>query len=359
MTGLTRRNFVRGAGAAALVPLGERLVFGAEPLKVAFLYLGPIGDFGWSWAHDHARQRMETEMAGRVRTSFAENVPEGAAAERVMREMAVRGNRLIFATSFGYMSQAMKVSQQFPQVYFEHATGYQRTRNLATYNARFYEGRAVLGTIAGHMSRSGVGGYVGSYPIPEVVMGINAFTLAAQKVNPDFRTRVTWVNSWLDPDREARATGELIDQGADVITQHTDSPAPLQIAQKRGVIGFGQAADMSSFAPDAHMTAIADNWAPYYVSRAQAVIDGVWQTGYTWWGLKEGAVSITPYNPAMPEKVVEAAEQVRMGIVDGTYDPFAGPISGQDGVRRVGAGETLDDSQLLTMDWYVQGVWQQ
>ncbi len=356
MTKLTRRNFVKAAGAAATLPLVGRPALGGEPLKAAFMYVGPVGDFGWSWAHDHARQLMEAEMGGAVVTSFVESVPEGPDAERVLRELAQQGNKLIFATSFGYMNQAVKVSQMYPDVYFEHATGFQRTENLATYNARFYQGRSVLGTIAGHMSKSGIGGYIASFPIPEVVMGINAFTLAAQKVNPDFKTRVIWVNSWFDPAKEADATRAMIDQGVDVITQHTDSPAPLQVAEERGVIGFGQAADMTSFAPNAHMTAIADDWAPYYVSRAKAAIDGTWKSGDTWWGLKEGAVGITPYNPAMPASVVAAAEAVRKGIIDGTYDPFAGPINDQSGTQRVPAGGTQDDGQLLTMDWYVEGV---
>ncbi len=356
MTRISRRNFVQVAGAAAALPLISRNAFSQEPLKIAFMYVGPVGDFGWSWAHDHARKLMADELGGLVSTSYVESVPEGPDAERVLREFAQQGNKLIFATSFGYMNQVVKVSRQFPDVKFEHATGYQRTENMATYNARFYEGRAVLGTIAGHMSKSGIGGYIASFPIPEVVMGINAFTLAAQKVNPDFRTKVIWVNSWFDPAKEADATRAMIDQGVDVITQHTDSPAPLQVAEERGVIGFGQAADMSSFAPKAQMTAIEDNWAPYYIMRARAVMDGTWTSGDTWWGLKEGAVKMAPYNPAMPENVVTAAEAVRNGIIEGTYDTFAGPIKDQNGVERVPAGGTQDDGQLLTMDWYVQGV---
>ncbi len=356
MTKFSRRNFVKVAGAAATLPLLGRPAFSADPLKVAFMYVGPVGDFGWTWAHDHARKQMEEQMAGAVTTSFVESVPEGPDAERVLRELAQQGNKLIFATSFGYMNQTMKVSQQFPDVKFEHATGFQRTDNMATYNARFHEGRAVLGTIAGHMSKSGIGGYIASFPIPEVVMGINAFTLAAQKVNPDFKTKVIWVNSWFDPAKEADATRAMIDQGVDVVTQHTDSPAPLQVAEERGIIGFGQAADMTSFAPNAHMTAITDDWAPYYIDRAQAVIDGTWTAGDTWKGIKEGFVGISPYNAAMPADVVAAAEAVRTGIAAGTYDPFAGPINDQSGTERVAAGGSQDDGQLSGMDWYVEGV---
>lgn len=356
MSKFSRRNFVKVAGAAATLPLLGRTAFGADPLKVAFMYVGPVGDFGWTWAHDHARLQMEAEMGGAVVTTFVESVPEGPDAERVLRELAQQGNKLIFSTSFGYMNQTMKVSNQFPDVKFEHATGFQRTENMATYNARFHEGRAVLGTIAGHMSKSGIGGYIASFPIPEVVMGINAFTLAAQKVNPDFKTKVIWVNSWFDPAKEADATRALIDQGVDVVTQHTDSPAPLQVAEERGIIGFGQAADMTSFAPNAHMTAITDDWAPYYIDRAQAVIDGTWTAGDTWKGIKEGFVGISPYNEAMPADVVAAAEAVRTGIIAGTYDPFAGPINDQSGTERVAAGESQDDGQLSGMDWYVEGV---
>jgi len=356
MTRISRRNFVRAAGAAAALPLISRPAFSQEQLKIAFMYVGPVGDFGWTWAHDNARKEMVGELGDAVATSYVESVPEGPDAERVLRELAQQGNKLIFATSFGYMNQVVKVSQQFPNVKFEHATGYQRTENLATYNARFYQGRSVLGTIAGHMSKSGIGGYIASFPIPEVVMGINAFTLAAQKVNPEFKTKVIWVNSWFDPAKEADATRAMIDQGVDVVTQHTDSPAPLQVAEERGVIGFGQAADMSAFAPNAHMTAIEDNWAPYYIERARAVLDGTWVSGDSWGGMKEGTVKMSPYNAAMPENVVAAAEAVRTGIIAGTYDPFAGPINDQSGSERVPAGGTQDDGQLLGMDWYVEGV---
>lgn len=356
MTRLNRRSFVAAAGAAATLPLIGRPAFAADPLKIGFMYVGPVGDYGWSWAHDHSRKLMVEELGDAVTTSFVESVPEGPDAERVLRELAQQGHKLIFATSFGYMNQTLKVAREFPDVYFEHATGYQRSENVATYNARFHEGRSVLGTIAGHMSESGVGGYVASFPIPEVVMGINAFTLAAQKVNPDFKTKVIWVNSWFDPAKEADAARAMIDQGVDVITQHTDSPAALQVAEERGVYAFGQAADMSAFAPTAHLTAIADDWAPYYISRAKAAIDGTWTTGDTWDGMKEGAVAMTPYNANLPADVVAAAEAVRTGIIDGTYDPFAGPIMDQSGAERVAAGGTQDDGQLLTMDWYVDGV---
>jgi len=353
---VSRRNFMKTAGAAATLPLLSKAAVAQEPLKIGFMYVGPVGDFGWSYSHDHARLQMVDALGDQITTTFVESVPEGPDAERVLRELAQQGHKLIFATSFGYMNQTIKVAQQFPDVHFEHATGYQRSENVATYNARFHEGRSVIGTIAGHMSKTGIGGYIASFPIPEVVMGINAFTLAAQKVNPDFKTKVIWVNTWFDPAKEADAARALIDQGVDVVTQHTDSPAALQVAEERGVIGFGQASNMSAFAPKSHMTAITDDWAPYYIARAQAVLDGTWSAGDTWWGLKEGAVGISPYHESLPADVVAAAEAVRTGIIAGTWDPFAGPVSDQSGSERVSAGGTLDDGQLLTMDWYVDGV---
>lgn len=357
MSIINRRKFITTtAGAAATLPLLGRQAFAQEPLKVGFVYLGPIGDYGWTFAHDLGRKEMQEKLGDKIKTTYVENVEEGPDAERVMRELAQQGNKLIFATSFGYMNYALKVAKQFPDVYFEHATGYQRAPNLATYNSRFYQGRSVIGTIAGHMSKSGVIGYLASFPIPEVVMGINAFTLAAQKVNPDITCKVIWANTWFDPAKEADAARAMLDQGVDVIATHTDSPAALQVAEERGAYGFGQGEDMSAFAPKAHLTAIVDEWGPYYVSRGQAVLDGTWKSQDTWWGMKEGSVEIAPYNPALPEDVVAAAEKVRIGITEGSYDPFAGPIYDQEGKERVPEGGTQDDGQLLSMDWYVKGV---
>jgi simple sugar transport system substrate-binding protein len=254
------------------------------------------------------------------------------------------------------MNPTVRVAKQFPDVKFEHCTGYQTTENLAVYNAKFHEGRAVIGTIAGQMSKSGIVGYIGSFPIPEVVMGINAFQIAMRKVRPDCEVRVVWVNSWYDPGKEADAARTLIDQGADIISQHTDSPAPLQVAEERGVFGFGQASDMTAFAPNAQLTAIVDNWGPHYIQRAQAVLDGSWATQNVWHGLKDGEVEIAPYNPNVPADVIEAAEAVRLGIIDGSVHPFAGPIKNQAGEVVVAEGATLTDDDLLKMDWYVEGV---
>ncbi|MEM9147342.1 MAG: BMP family ABC transporter substrate-binding protein [Pseudomonadota bacterium] len=350
---ITRRTFVTAAAAAAALGPHARA---ADPVKAAWVYIGPIGDHGWTYAHDQGRLDVEKAFGDKVKTTYVENVAEGPDAERVIRRLAQEGNQIIFTTSFGYMNPTLKVAQRTPDTVFEHATGYKTHSNMSAYNSRFYEGRAVCGTIAGHMSETGVGGYIASFPIPEVVMGINAFQLSAQKVNPDFRTRVIWVNTWYDPAKEADAAKALIDQGVDIITQHTDSPAALQAAEQRGLMAFGQAWDMTSFAPKAHLTAIKDNWGPYYVDRVQAMIDGTWASQSTWWGMTEGAVEITPYNERVPANVVAAAEAVKAEILADTNSVFAGPILDQSGAERVPSGTKLDDGALLTMDWYVAGV---
>ena len=352
----TRRSLLKTAGAAATLPLLGGRAFAQDPVKVAWIYIGPIGDFGWSYAHEQGRQECIAEFGDAIETSIVESVAEGPDAERVLRNLAQDGNQLIFTTSFGYMNPTIKVAKRFPDVKFEHATGYQRADNVATYNARFYEGRAVCGTIAGHMSKTGIAGYIASFPIPEVVMGMNAFTLAARRVNPDFQTKVVWVSSWYDPAKEADAAKALFDQGADILSQHTDSPAGLQAAEQRGMMAFGQAWDMSSFAPTAHLTAIEDHWGPYYISRIKALMDGTWASGDTWWGLKEGAVRMAPFNDRIPEEVVAAANETSARIIDGTGPVFAGPIKDQAGEERIAAGATATDEELLSMDWYVEGV---
>lgn len=357
MKNSTRMPFIVKRIAATIVTaamIGSVSVAQAADAKVGFVYVGPVGDHGWTYRHDLGRQAVEKETG--AETTFVESVEEGADAERVIRKLATSGHNVIFTTSFGYMNPTLKVAKQFPDVRFEHATGYKQADNMATYSGRFYEGRAVIGTIAGLMSKTGVIGYIASFPIPEVVRGINAFALAMQKVNPDAVVKVVWVNSWYDPGKEGDAAKALIDQGADMITQHTDSPAPLQVAEQRGVYGFGQASDMSAFAPKAQLTAIIDNWDPYYVSRVKAVMDGSWVSGDTWDGLKAGMVDIAPYGDAVPADVRAAADAVKQRIIDGTQHPFDGPIFNQAGEQVVAAGEALDDGVLLGMDWYVQGV---
>ena len=346
-------------GTAAKMLATAAMIFGvsfanADDVKVGFVYVGPVGDHGWTYRHDLGRQAVAKETG--VETTFVESVEEGADAERVIRKLASSGHNVIFTTSFGYMNPTLKVAKQFPDVKFEHATGYKQADNMSTYSGRFYEGRAVIGTIAGHMSKTGVVGYIASFPIPEVVRGINAFTLAMQKINPDAVVKVVWVNSWYDPGKEGDAAKALIDQGADIITQHTDSPAPLQVAEQRGVHGFGQASDMSAFAPTAQLTSIIDDWDPYYVARVKAAMDGSWTSGDTWEGIKDGMVAIAPYGDAVPADVRAAADAVKQGIVDGTLHPFDGPIFNQAGEQVIGDGEALDDGVLLGMDWYVRGV---
>jgi len=327
-----------------------------EVVKVGFVYVGPVGDHGWTYRHDLGRQAIVKQFGDQVETTFVESVPEGADAERVIRNLAASGHDLIFTTSFGFMNPTVKVAKDFPDVKFEHATGYKRADNVSTYSARFYEGRAVLGTMAGMMTKTNTVGYIGSFPIPEVVRGINAFTIAMRKVNPEAEVKVVWVNSWYDPGKEADAAKTLIDQGVDMITQHTDSPAPLQVAQERGVLGFGQASDMSSFAPESQLTSIIDDWDPYYIERVQAVVDGTWESQDVWYGIKDGMVAFPDYGPSVPEDVKEAAEVVKAGIVAGTLHPFQGPILGQDGEQIVAEGEVIDDGALLGMDYYVEGV---
>ena len=307
-----RRNFLQAAAVAAVT---AALGFAAgpaaadEPLKIGFVYVGPVGDYGWSHRHDQGRKAVEAALGDKVKTTYVENVKEGPDTERVVRQLAQSGNKLIFTTSFGFMNPTVKVAKAFPAVKFEHATGYKRLKNLSTYAARFYEGRYVIGTIAGKMTKSKVIGYVGSFPIPEVVRGIDAFTLGLRSVNPEAKVKVVWVNSWYDPGKEADAAKALIDQGADIIAQHTDSPAPLQVAENRGVHGFGQASDMIRFAPKAQLTAIVDHWDGYYIQEAKAVLDGTWKSKDTWGGFAAGMVQMAPFTN-MPEDVAKLAASV-------------------------------------------------
>jgi basic membrane protein A len=295
----------------------------AEKLKVGFIYIGPPGDHGWTYQHDQGRQAIEAHFGDKVETVFVENVPEGPDAERTITRLVKEGAGLIFTTSFGYMDPTMNVAAKFPDVKFEHATGYKRSDNVSTYGARFYEGRYVIGQIAAQMSKSGVAGYIGSFPIPEVVRGINSFLLGAQTVNPDFKLKVIWVNSWFDPGKEADAAKVLISQGADIITQHTDSTAAVQVAEEQGVSAFGQASDMAPFAPNALLTSIIDNWADYYIARTQAVLDGSWVSTDTFDGMDANMVEMGPYIN-MPAAVKARAEATAEAIKTGKLHPFTG-----------------------------------
>ena len=356
MTTLTRRTLLKAGGAAAALPLLGGRAFAQEPLKIGFVYLGPIGDFGWTYAHEQGRQQAISQFGDKIATTIVENVAEGPDSERVIKNLADDGHQMIFTTSFGYMNPTAKVAKRYKDVMFEHCSGYTTGPNMAAYNARFYEGRAVCGTLAGTLSKTGTAGYIASFPIPEVVMGINAFTLAARKVNPEFKTNVVWVSSWYDPAKESDAAKALADQGADVLAQHTDSAAVMQAAEQRGLMAFGQGWNMQTFAPKAQLTAIENHWGTYYVDRIQQMLDGKWATANTWWGLKEGIVQMSPYGPLVTPEAAAAADATAAGIEDGSAPAFMGPIKDRDGTERVAAGATLDDGGLWKMDWYVEGV---
>ncbi len=353
---LDRRGLLAGGAAGLALGAAGRTARAAQTLRVAFVYTGPVGDLGYSYEQEQSRLALQAALGGQVATHYVENVAEGPDCERGMRDRAAAGNDMIFSTSFGFMNSAVRVARQFPHVKFEQATGYKVAANVAEYNIRWYEARAVCGTIAGHLSKSGICGYVAPFPIPEVVMGVNAFTIAARKINPDFRVRMIWVNSWFDPGREADAAKSLVDEGADLLAQHTDSPAVMQTAQARGVHAFGQSSDMARFGPTAQLTAIVDHWSPYVIMRARQALAGTWKTDDVWWGLKEDLVQLAPYGPAVSPDVRHAADQVRAGVVSGALHPFAGPVRDQSGHVRIAEGAHPGDDVLQKMDWYVQGV---
>jgi basic membrane protein A len=328
----------------------------AEKLKVGFIYLGPIGDLGWTYQHDQARLAMIKELGDKVETTYLENVSEGPDSERSIEQLARAGNKLIFTTSFGYMEPTLKVAKKYPNVHFEHATGYKRDKNMSTYSGRFYEGRYIQGIIAAKMSKSGVLGYIGSFPIPEVISGINATILGAQTINPNIKVKIIWANTWFDPGKEADAAKALLDQGADIIMQHTDSPAPMQIASERGKLAFGQDSGMIKFGPKTQLTSIMDNWGPYYIARVKAELDGTWKSEDTWDGLKEKMVVMAPYTN-MPDDVKKLAMDTEAGIIAGTIKPFKCPVLGQDGKEvECKGGDHLADGQVLGMNFYVKGI---
>jgi len=341
--------------AVAIAAAGPTL---ADTTKVGFVYVGSIGDGGWTFEHNESRLAVEEHFGDAVETVFVENVPEGADAERVMTEMALQGADLIFTTSFGYMDATNNVAAKFPDVKFEHATGYKREHpNVSTYSARFYEGRAVQGHIAGKMTETNKIGYIASYPIPEVIRGINSAYLHAAKVNPDVEFNVIWVFTWFDPAKEADAARALIDQGADVILSHTDSTAPLAAAAEAGnVIGFGQASDMAAFKDGPRVSSIIDNWAPYYIARTAAVMDGTWEQVDTWDGMDTGMVEIGEITDRVPADVKAEAEAMMAAIASGEYKPFTGPINKQDGTVWLAEGEVADDGALAGMSFYIEGL---
>ncbi len=328
-----------------------------DKTKVGFVYVGPVGDGGWTYEHNNGRLAVEEKFGDKVETVFVESVPEGPDAERVMTQMALEGADLIFTTSFGYMDQTINVAKKFPNVKFEHATGYKTAPNVSVYSARFYEGRAVQGTIAGRMTKSNVVGYIASFPIPEVIRGINSAYIHAKKVNPDVQFKIVWAYTWFDPAKEADAAKALIEQGADVILQHTDSTAPQAAAQAAGnVITFGQASDMSEYAPMPRVSSIIDNWAPYYIERTQAVMDGTWETVNTWNGIGKGMVGIGEISDAVPAEVKAEALALKDALGSGEYHAFTGPLNKQDGTPWLAEGEVADDGTLAGMNFYVEGI---
>ncbi len=345
---------------AAMAALGLTGAMGAAiaqgKTKVGFVYVGPIGDHGWSYQHHQGLLAVKKEFGDKVETTHVENVPEGADSERVIDQLAAQGHKIIFTTSFGFMNPTIKVAAKYPDVKFEHISGFKRADNVATANIRYYEGRYVAGVLAGKMSKSNTVGYIASFPIPEVIMGINAAYLGAKSVNPDVKFKIVWVSTWFDPGKEADAAKALIDQGSDVIFQHTDSPAAMKMAQERKVFAVGQASNMENFGKDAQITALINNWAPYYIQRVKAAMDGSWKSGDVWAGLGTGMLSIGAYGPKVTAEAKAAADAVKDKIAKGEFHPFSGPLKKQDGSEFLKTGETIKDGDLAGMNFYVQGI---
>ena len=372
----SKRNLVRLAGLASvaatamLVGCGKKEEAPApapqaaapapapkpEPLKAAWIYVGPVGDAGWSFAHDQGRKAVEAKFGDAIQTTFVEKVPEGADAERVIRDLATQGNKIIFATSFGYMEAMAKVAQEFPDVRFEHATGYKMSDNLRVYDASFYQDTYMAGVIAGKMTKTNTLGFVGSFPIPEVLRNINAFTLGAQSVNPKIKTKVVWVNTWFDPPKESDAAQSLINQGADVLLQNTDSTAVLQTAEKNGKYAFGWDSDMSAFAPKAHLASAVVNWGPYYIKSVEDFKSGTWKSERTVWGVKEGLNDLIKIADVVPEDAKKRVEEIKAGLKDGTFEPFTGPVVDNTGKERLAKDQKADRAWKDKVDFFVKGV---
>jgi simple sugar transport system substrate-binding protein len=327
-----------------------------EPLKVAFAYVGPVGDAGWTFAHDNGRKAVEAAFGDKVQTSFVENVPEAADAERVIRDMVAQGNKVIFGTTFGYMEPMLKVAADSKDVKFEHATGYKMAENMRTYDSRTYEGAYMAGVIAGKMTKTNTLGVVASIPIPEVIRNINSFTLGAQSSNPKVKTKVVWINKWFDPPKEGEGAQSLLNQGADVLFQNTDSSAVLQTAEKAGKFAFGWDSDMNKFGPNAHLASAIINWGPYYTKAVKDALEGTWKSEGSWWGVKEGAIDLVSISDKVPAETKEKLEKIKSGLKDGSFHPWTGPIVGQDGKELLKKDEKADDKFLHSINWYVKGV---
>ena len=375
MTDLHKRSLIKVAAlsavaAAALAGCGKKeepapapapaaeapAAAAAEPLKIAFAYVGPVGDGGYTFAHDQGRKALEKEFGDKIQTSFVESVPEGADAERVLRDMAANGNKLVFGTTFGYMEPIQKIAPDFPDVKFEHATGYKTAANVSTYDSRTYEGAYLAGIIAGSMTKSNVLGVVGSVPIPEVLRNINSFTLGAQSMNPKIKTKVVWVNEWFAPPKETEAATSLINGGADILFQNTDSAAVLKTAEEKGKRAFGWDSDMTAYGPKAHLGSAIINWTPYYTKTVREMLDGKWSSQQTWWGVKEGAIDIVSLADDVPAEAKARIEEVKKGLKDGSFHIWKGPIAGQDGKELLAADAVAEDKFLTGIDFYVKGV---
>ena len=370
MTNLSKRSVIKLAAltalaAAAVAGCGKKeetkaeapaAAAKAEPLKIAFAYVGPVGDGGWTFAHDNGRKAVEKEFGDKVLTSFVEKVPESADAERVIRDMAGQGNKLIFGTTFGYMEPMLKVAADMKDVKFEHATGYKTADNMRTYDSRTYEGAYMAGVVAGKMTKSNTLGVVASIPIPEVLRNINSFTLGAQSVNPKVKTKVVWVNDWFNPPKETEAATALINGGADVLMQNTDSSAVLQTAEKLGKRAFGWDSDMTAYGPKAHLGSAVINWGPYYIKAVRDALEGKWSTGQSWWGVKEGAIDFVSVAADVPEDAKKKLEEVKAGLKDGSFAIWKGPIVGQDGKEVLAKDAVADDKFLGGINFYVKGV---
>jgi len=377
MTDLNKRSLIKAAAlsavaAAVLIGCGKKeeaaapapapepaapaAAPAAEPLKIAFAYVGPVGDGGWSFAHDNGRKAVEAEFGDKVKTSFVESVPESADAERVLRDMASNGNKLVFGTTFGYMEPMLKVAADFKDVKFEHATGYKTAENMRTYDSRTYEGAYMAGVIAGGMTKSNTLGVVASIPIPEVIRNINSFTLGAQSVNPKVTTKVVWVNGWFDPPKETEAATSLLNGGADILFQNTDSAAVLQTAEKAGKRAFGWDSDMTAYGPKAHLGSAVINWGPYYIKATKDVLEGTWSTGGVWWGHKEGAIDLVSIADDVPADVKAKIDTIKAGLKDGSFHPWTGPIVDQSGKEVLAKDQKADDAFLGGIKFYVKGV---
>ena len=354
LAGCGKKEADKPAETAGQAPAAEQK---AEPLKVAFVYIGPVGDAGWTFAHDNGRKAVEEKFGDKVKTTYVENVPESAAdAERVFRDLASQGNKLIFGTTFGYMESMLKVAREFPDVKFEHATGFKTADNLAQYDVRTYEGAYLAGVVAGKMSKTGKMGVVASVPIPEVIRNIDSFTLGARSVNPNATVKVVWVNKWFDPGKEREAATTLIGQGVDMLMQNTDSAAVVQTAQEKGVHAFGWDSDMTAYGPKAHLGSAVINWAPYYTKAVRDALEGKWTTGKVWWGVKEGAIDFVSLAADVPAEAKDKLEKVKAGLKDGSFVIWKGPIVDNTGKEQLPKDKVADDEWLGGVKFFVKGV---